>query len=335
MVLTTRFTAFERRPITGFDQLSQAIVGTRAEIVQIEPGKLRGEVLHAEIAGLPINVATFNLGLRSKGGSNKERITIGVLAESAGRVTRAFYESRPGDVLVTPPGSEYENRYYGGASILTVMPSAAELEFALGCDARLGAPSRWARSHFKANSGTVHLIIPRLRLLLARLDAGDLTLTAHAAEFWRRAIIEALTASIMEREPAERDGPLPSALKTVRQVEDYLAAQDEGPIHISHICNRLRISRRSLHRAFHEALGIGPISYLRCQRLCAVHAALRSSPPDKATIGDIAIQHGFLNVGRFAQYYRELFGELPSETRRGDGDDRRRWSQPPLDMLSA
>jgi AraC family ethanolamine operon transcriptional activator len=29
------------------------------------------------------------------------------------------------------------------------------------------------------------------------------------------------------------------------------------------------------------------------------------------------MRHGFLNVGRFAYYYRQLFGEYPSDTRRG------------------
>jgi len=87
-------------------------------------------------------------------------------------------------------------------------------------------------------------------------------------------------------------------------------------VHISEVCRQLRVPRRTLHRAFDEALGIGPIAFLKHRRLCGAHTALRSGIPDGLTISDLAIRHGFQNVGRFAGYYQELFGEYPSETRR-------------------
>ena len=155
-------------------------------------------------------------------------------------------------------------------------------------------------------------VIPQLQSLVARLS--DTTLNAEAAEFWKRAIIEAMSANIIGGTSSESNGPLPSALKIVRQVEEYLDAAGPAPIHISQICSSMHVSRRTLHRAFHEALGIGPIAFLRHRRLCAVHTALRA-PNDHLTISDIAIQHGFQNVGRFSGYYNALFGEYPFETR--------------------
>jgi transcriptional regulator GlxA family with amidase domain len=128
-------------------------------------------------------------------------------------------------------------------------------------------------------------------------------------------VLEAVTANVVAGMPAERDGPLPSALKVVRQVEEYLESRPTEPVHISEICSQLHVSRRTLHRAFHEALGIGPIAFLRYRRLCAVHTALRA-PKDIRTISDFAMQFGFQNLGRFAGYYHQLFGEHPSETRR-------------------
>jgi transcriptional regulator GlxA family with amidase domain len=86
------------------------------------------------------------------------------------------------------------------------------------------------------------------------------------------------------------------------------------PVHISEICGSLNVSRRTLHRAFHEAIGMGPIAFLQRRRLCSVHSALRQSNPATTTIAEIAMQHGFLNLGRFSGYYRALFDEYPSET---------------------
>lgn len=60
---------------------------------------------------------------------------------------------------------------------------------------------------------------------------------------------------------------LPSAMRLVRDVEDYLRTAGTRPVHVSEICTELRLSRRSLHRAFHEVFGVGPVTFLRYKRL--------------------------------------------------------------------
>jgi transcriptional regulator GlxA family with amidase domain len=100
-------------------------------------------------------------------------------------------------------------------------------------------------------------------------------------------------------------------------------------------CN---ILRRTLHRGFHDAIGMGPVAILRHRRLCSIHSALREGDPTGTTIAEIALQHGFLNLGRFSGYYRALFGEYPSETfshswlqqppMKRSGTHRKPWWQP-------
>ena len=308
-----KFAALRTQKIEGFEELNEVVLGTRREIVQLERGKIRGEITHASIGDLPIDMATFDLGIRTRGGSHSERIGIGMLAARGDRVVRSSYESQPGDVLVMQPGCEHENRYYSGASLIVVLPSRADIESSFGTEARMSDPSCWWRRHYKGSAEMVGNVIPRLQSLLGRLE--NASLAAEAAEFWKRAVIEAATANIVAGMPSERDGPLPSALRIVRQVEEYLGARATEPVHISQICGQLHVSRRTLHRAFHESLGIGPIAFLRHRRLCAVHTALRA-PTEIGTISDIAMQYGFQNLGRFSGYYHELFGEYPSETRR-------------------
>ena len=306
-----QFAALRTQKIEGFEELKEVVLGTRREIVQLEHGKLNGEITHAMIGDLPIHNASFNRGIRTKGVLPRDRIGIGLLTASADHVVRSSYDSRPGDVLVTQPGSELEIRYYGGASIIVVMTSEADIESSYGTEARMRDPSCWWNNHYKGSAETV-TFVPRLQSLLVRL--GDALLTAEAAEFWKRTVIEAVTDNIVAGIPSERDGPLPSALRIVRHVEEYLDARTMQAVHVSEICGQFHLSRRTLHRAFHEALGVGPISFLRDRRLCAVHTALRT-PEDPRTISDIAMQYGFQNLGRFAGYYRQLFGEYPSETR--------------------
>lgn len=307
-----QFAARRTQTIEGFEELNEVVLGTHREIVQLEGGKITGELTHASIGDLPIDMATFNLGIRSRGGSHRDRIGIGMLAASCGYAMRSTYESHPGDVLVMKPGCEHENRYYGGASIIVVTISFADIESSFGTEGPMSDPSLWWRNHFRGNAETVSEVIPHLRSLLGRL--GSASLSAEAAEYWKRAVIEAMTANIVMGMPSERDGPLPSALRIVRQVEEYLDARAADAVHISEICRQLHLSRRTLHRAFHEALGVGPIAFLRDRRLCAIHTALRA-PENMRTISDVAMHYGFQNFGRFAGYYRRLLGENPSDTR--------------------
>jgi len=76
----------------------------------------------------------------------------------------------------------------------------------------------------------------------------------------------------------------------------------------------LRTSRRTLHRAFHDVLGIGPIAFLRHHRLGSVHSRLREGDPSNMHVTGVATEFGFLELGRFSHYYAKLFGEYPSQT---------------------
>ena len=85
-------------------------------------------------------------------------------------------------------------------------------------------------------------------------------------------------------------------------------------MHVSEICAVLGVSRRTLHRAFQEVFGLGPVTFLRHKRLCTVHSILRDSSPGSTTVAAQAMQQGFYELGRFAQYYAAMFGERPSQT---------------------
>jgi transcriptional regulator GlxA family with amidase domain len=104
-----------------------------------------------------------------------------------------------------------------------------------------------------------------------------------------------------------------SAATLVREVDRYMIDAGSRPIHISELCETFNVGRRMLHRAFIEAVGIAPITFLRRKRLGDVHTALLMGGPD-TTVKDVAIEHGFLELGRFAGAYRRLFGELPFRT---------------------
>lgn len=102
----------------------------------------------------------------------------------------------------------------------------------------------------------------------------------------------------------------------VRTVREHALSHPEDPLNIADICRQYRISRRSLQYAFEDLTGMGAVQFLRNVRLNAVRREIRRLGVNPAeSIASIAAKWGFWHLPRFAEYYRGLFGELPSETR--------------------
>jgi AraC-like DNA-binding protein len=298
--------------LTNFEELNAAIQGARSEVVQLDPGRVTGFISHLSFDSLPVSVGEFSVGVRSRGVLSPDRTTIGMLTATDGRVTHWSREMHPGDVLVTPPGVEYGGRYYGGAGFTTMSLSDRDLRMVFGQEPRICDPDTWQKNHWCAVPDPG--FVPRIQETLRQAISMHAALTGDAIHFWRRAIVEMMTHPVIRNVPADGPRHLPSALKVAREAEHYIDRNGARPLHISEVCNALKVSRRSLHRAFHETLGIGPVTFLRRKRLCSVHTALLQSPPRAATVSEIAMQNGFFNLGRFAGEYRTMFHEYPSQT---------------------
>ncbi|MEI9922286.1 MAG: helix-turn-helix domain-containing protein [Bradyrhizobium sp.] len=313
----SKYISVQTRSIDSFKEIDDSIRGAHIETVQLERGRLRGHMTHMSVGGLPVATGAFSVGLRARGVLSDDRVTIAVLTGATSRVTQWSYETHPADVLVTPAGVDHDARFYGGASYAVISLDQADLDGAFATEPRLRELGTSPKRHFRADKHGGEYVIRRLRDIIARLAAPNVRWNADAAEFWKQSIIETMTMTILASTPSELDGSLLSAKRIVRKVEDYIEAAGLRPIHISELCREVHVSRRTLHRAFYDAVGIGPVAFLRCRRLCSVHSTLRDSDPATTTIADVATQHGFLNVGRFSGYYRSLFDECPSRTLAG------------------
>ena len=74
------------------------------------------------------------------------------------------------------------------------------------------------------------------------------------------------------------------------------------------------VSERVLQLAFKDYMGISPCAYLRLCRFNQLHADLRESSGMSAGVGERMAHWGFIECGRAAGRYRDMFGELPSDT---------------------
>ena len=112
---------------------------------------------------------------------------------------------------------------------------------------------------------------------------------------------------------------LPSRKKIVEHAEQLLRNRAARPLPIARLSQLVGVSERGLRNAFNDVRGMSPKRCAIRDRLNDVRRALCDPPATRATVTDIATEHGFLELGRFAGLYKAAFGETPSATLRGHG----------------
>ncbi|WP_179024202.1 helix-turn-helix domain-containing protein [Shewanella sp. Scap07] len=103
-------------------------------------------------------------------------------------------------------------------------------------------------------------------------------------------------------------------IRGVHRVIDYLRDHVQQLPTMAELCVIAGLSERSLQYGFKELVGISPTRYVRILRLNRVRSALRQSDHSDTKVSDIALDWGFLELGRFSVEYRQFFNEQPSMT---------------------
>jgi AraC-like DNA-binding protein len=98
----------------------------------------------------------------------------------------------------------------------------------------------------------------------------------------------------------------------------YVEDHGDAALTVAQIAAVLGVSSRSLQVAFKGFLGVSPLQYLLARRLRFAQREIVGglSGRQKSGITEAAMSHGFDHLSRFAEHYRRLFGELPSQTLR-------------------
>ena len=313
--------AFRRATIDSIDALRNQVRGV-ADIAQLSPGRLQGTLIHAAADGFESCVVERSpVATRSVGITPGGKQVLSLVVSSSSRIAYWARDMAPGEMSVIAPGGPVEAYHEGRTSYAMLGLEPSELMASFGGEPRLRDPAFWSQRLLTLRVTSPSDAVERARRLteiLTSLREAPAPLSGDSLDFWRRSIVEIFTSLVSAAAPQERRDPVRNTARLVREIEHYLQEQVFRPVHLSEICSHLNVSRRSLHRAFEEEMGIGPVTFLRRKRLSAVHMTLRQNAQQARSVTDIALEHGFTELGRFAQYYKELFGELPSQTLHGN-----------------
>lgn len=302
-------------PINGPEDLRETTRGSNIEVIQLKPGKLQGSITHLEIGNLGISVGRFNSAIRMRGALHQDKIVLGTIIDSADRVTQWRQDVQPGDVGIFPAGVEFDAIHSGSAAYLVVSLGLAELSSILAGEDHLTDSAFLNRKRLCHTDPQIACeMLEQLTRVISDVKRKFAASPDQAGDFLKRSIIESFVAALVSSLPKDGERSFRTGARLVSEIEDYVDAVHGRPVHVSEICSALKVSRRTLHRAFADTLGIGPVAYLRHRRLSAIRSVLMRSDPATISIGDVAFEYGFSESSRFAAYYRAHFGEKPSDT---------------------
>lgn len=115
----------------------------------------------------------------------------------------------------------------------------------------------------------------------------------------------------------------PGDVSRLQRAVDHIHAHVHEAMSLTTIAAAACMSPRALEAAFRRRFDASPLAYARVVRLKQVHQALQLAAAEGRPISvtDVALQHGFVHMGRFAAYYKQHFGCLPSVTLRNQAHD--------------
>lgn len=161
-----------------------------------------------------------------------------------------------------------------------------------------------------------HAWEPALRLVRTELEApGGLLTRPLVARHIEGLVIDGLllTQPHNYQDLVQREGPA-GTVDAVARAAELLEELPVEPWSVVELARQVGLSVRGLQYGFRRDFDMPPMEYLRGVRLRRAHAALLAASPDSTTVRAIALDCGFLHLGRFAASYRDQYGEAPSRT---------------------
>lgn len=102
--------------------------------------------------------------------------------------------------------------------------------------------------------------------------------------------------------------------RSLKRAVEYIHAHLEQPWSLDELVRISGVSRRSLEQAFRVNLQTSPQRYLQQCRLKAARDCLRKARPGDVQLAELAYRLGFSQPSHFTTAYKQVFGELPSQT---------------------
>lgn len=299
--------------VHGVENLRSLVWGADFDVVQLRKAPPFGDLTHYFLGRAVLSACRFDGAVRIRGSMPPGMIALGVLTAETGKSVQWGLDVAPGDLTLFPEGCELDGYYRHGERnhVVVAAPARDVLNLLAVAHPRL-LPLPLHPMRFRLAPSQSERCIELIRKTLVVLNRAYIR---RPSDFYAGAFALSLLGSLFDllERPGVEDRALSAAsdARLIRRMEDLLCAHEGEPLSVPELCQKLSVTRRTLERASRRLLDMSPAQYLLLMRLCAVRQELLG---EEETVSGAATKHGFYELGRFSSRYRELFGELPSQT---------------------
>ena len=164
------------------------------------------------------------------------------------------------------------------------------------------------------------LVAPFAHQLSALLAMARQPLGLYGFGLWQETLqaslskIAARSLGVSDEPAVLRDRSQSRTSDRLDRLETFIHDRLDRPISLSDLEASVHLGRSQLNHLVQQAFGCSPMMLVRRRRLEALRQSLETNPAQDLT--QLSLRYGFDHQGRFSHYYKEHFGEAPSETRR-------------------
>ncbi len=294
---------------TDVDEQARIFSGWDLDYTQISRGAFSGSSSIALIGGVRVLVEHLDKVILQRGSVPAGRIAIAVPLELDGHARMCGHASGRDSLHVFSSVEEFEFFSPDHHVLANVEIHVDEID----SDALRVFAGSLAKTDMAPVVPMSEATAQRFRDVLRHALSITVTQTGRERAMALQGAVLSLLSEVLEhgaRDQTRSVAPHASHAALVAATQRCLEVAETCPLSIAELCGQLGVSRRTIQYAFQHVLDLNPVAYLRAVRLNHVRRALRSG--DSVTAA--ATKWGFLHLGSFAQDYRTMFGELPSET---------------------
>ena len=280
------------------------------DIAQITQGSLHGRLSVKESAGVVIAHLRSNQGLIFNGDVNSSVINFAI--ESSNNIELHRVQGIPITTHTLSGFKINKKEHYfsttpGSRLYMIFFPKKSFLQTASQLEGEKSIEFFHSNNHRSIHSKNFDKIL-NFAKQLADFPIIDSKLYHHD---FMISILDALISS--DYICNEKHKSLPNHDLVYEFVKYAFAEGQYKPLTIDDLTTNLFSSKTVLSTAIRKSTGLSPLVFLRNLRLEQVRSILLNGNSSTSVI-DVAAKYGFSSRGHFSRYYKDLFGELPSQT---------------------
>ena len=287
-----------------------AKAGSDNEEIQLTAGRLGFRASVIELPGVSIRWNRFGQSLLFRQVIQREAFRFGFLLERSPPLHHSGIHIPAGQGILQAPLSEHE--YVNGRQTESLIVSVS-LEIAQ----KLGWHLSSDVTH-KFQATTRNALIRQCRKITATAKCSapidrfdELALRDDLLDHLTRAVEPWMRVKNKDGSEGQSNR---AAYYVFRRAVKAVAQNQWESLSIPALAEYVKVSERTLYRAFDRWVGIGPYEFFTLSRLHAFRRDLVTGDPHRGKIARAARINGFDELSRLAQNYKRHFGELPSET---------------------